>query len=181
MAKALQPAVLKLSSMCAGWSKSGTTHKPKYWPCQFQNGNQARMALPMKPGICKPMGDSTMASPISTHSQWFRHTDAHLWSQLIALSVSEHSVYICQLSTSLQTLRSHLTVEGNILVWTLRRCHCLLWRGCHSGRLRLVGWLVWEDVVVAWRGVATSGGGLPQNEQRCNPTDVEHENKFLFL
>lgn len=41
-----------------------------------------------------------------------------------------------------------------------------LW-GCHSGRFRLVGWLVWEDVVVAWRG-----GGLPQNEQRCNPTDV---------
>lgn len=120
-------------------TKCGTTHKTKYWPHPFQNGNQARMALPMKPGICKPMGDSTMASPISTQSQWFRHIDAHLWSQLIALSVSEHCVYICQLSTSFQTLRSDLIVEENILVWTLRRCHCLLWRGCHFGRLCLVG------------------------------------------
>lgn len=129
--------------------KFGARHKPKYWLYQSQNGNQAHLAPPLKPGICKPMGDSTMASPISTHSQWFRHIDAHWWSQLIALSLSEHCVYICQLSPSFQTLRSHLIVEQNILVWTLRRFHCLLWRGCHFGRLWLVGWF---ERMWSWRG-----------------------------
>lgn len=30
----------------------------------------------------------------------------------------------------------------------------------------------WFERMWSWRGVATSGGGLPQSEQRCNPTDV---------